>query len=71
MILDVAMNKRSERAKKAVAARIAKYGVRDARDIIAFSIGVLKEADGSPIAVQQKDGRIIKFIPKAIQKNAS
>ncbi len=50
---------------------IAKYGVRDARDIIAFSIGVLKEADGSPIAVQQKDGRIIKFIPKAIQKNAS
>ena len=48
---------------------ISKYNVQDARDIIAFSIGVLKEADGLPIAIHKKDGHIIKFVPKAIQKD--
>lgn len=48
---------------------IDKYGVQDARDIIAFAIGVLKEADGAPLAIPQKDGRIIKFMPKALQKD--
>lgn len=48
---------------------ISKYEVRDARDIIAFSIGLLKEADGAPLAIQQKDGRFIKFMPKALQKD--
>ncbi len=49
---------------------VVKYGMQDARDIIAFAIGVLKEANGTPIAVPQKDGRVIKFMPKALSKDA-
>lgn len=40
-----------------------KYGVRDEGDMIAFAIGVLKEADGRPIAATKEDGRLMKFIP--------
>jgi len=45
---------------------VVKYGMQ----IIAFAIGVLKEANGTPIAVPQKDGRVIKFMPKALSKDA-
>lgn len=48
---------------------IEKYDVQDARDIIAFAIGVLKEADGRPVAAIKEDGRINKFVPKAIRQN--
>lgn len=49
---------------------VEKYGVRDTRDIIAFAINVLKEADGRPIAATKPGGQIIKFMPsEAIQKN--
>ena len=56
----------------ALKAATEQYGVRDITDMIAFSIGLLNEAAGRPVAAPDKDGRLIKFMPsKAITKDGS
>jgi len=46
------------------------YNVNDITDVIAFAIGVMKEADGRPIAAQKVDGTLKKFMPaESITKN--
>lgn len=56
----------------ALKAATERYGVRDITDMIAFSIGLLNEAAGRPVAATDKDGRLIKFMPsKAITKDGS
>lgn len=46
------------------------YNVNDITDIIAFAIGVMKEAEGRPLAAQRVDGTLRKFLPaESITKN--
>lgn len=47
------------------------YNVNDITDAIAFAIGVMKEADGRPIAAQRVDGTLRPFMPsESIIRNA-
>lgn len=47
------------------------YKVNDITDVIAFAIGVMKEAEGRPIAATRVDGTLRQFMPsESIRKNA-
>ena len=39
------------------------YGLHDESDVIAFALGVLSQANGRAISAEQKDGRLIRFLP--------
>lgn len=44
--------------------KIAKdYQIADESDVIAFAIGILSEASGRPISIEQPDGTVKKFMP--------
>lgn len=39
------------------------YGLTDASDVITFALGVLSQAKGKPVTIEQEDGSIIKLVP--------
>jgi hypothetical protein len=39
------------------------YKISDVTNVIAFAIGVLDQANGTPIMIEKTDGSIIKFKP--------
>lgn len=50
----------------------AAYGLKDNSKVIAFAIGLLKEANGGPVAVVKDDGRVNKYLPaEALKTNGS
>ena len=41
----------------------AEYGIEDETDVITFALGVLSQAKGKAISIDQEHGSVIKFVP--------
>jgi hypothetical protein len=52
--------------------KIAKdYNITNEEDVITFAIGVLSKANGRPVAIEQADGTLAKFLPAEKLKTAN